>query len=159
MAANGTNAPRSRSRSDIHIVREYPYPPEMIWRLLTDADLIPLWTSTGKGGRPVRFEPVVGTRFQFVAKPMPGWNGVVDCEVLEVRAPHLLRYTWLGGEKDDRTVVSNLLDVCDGGTRFTCDHTGFTGIGGFLVSRVLNRVRTKMLDVGFPAALRDLSAT
>ena len=50
------------------------------------------------------FSPVVGTRFKYVAKPMPGWSGIVECEVLEVREPFLLRYTWLGGEKDDVTL-------------------------------------------------------
>lgn len=154
--ATRSSAPRPRSRSDIHIVRQYPYPPEKIWRLLTEADLIPLWTSAGKGGRPVGFAPIVGTRFKFVAKPMPGWNGVVECEVLEAREPHLLRYTWLGGEDDDLTTVTNLLEPVDGGTRFTWDHVGFTGVGGYLVSRVLHRVRKRMLDDGFPAALREL---
>jgi uncharacterized protein YndB with AHSA1/START domain len=137
-----TSAPTRRaSRSDIHIVREYPHPTEKIWRLLTDPTLIPLWTSTGKGGRPVGFSPVVGTRFKYVAKPMPGWSGIVECEVLEAREPFLLRYTWLGGEKDDLTTVTNALEPLGDGTRFTFDHTGFTGIGGFVVSRVLNTLR------------------
>jgi uncharacterized protein YndB with AHSA1/START domain len=144
------------SRSDIHLVREYPHRPEKLWRLLVDPALIPLWTSTGKGGRPVGFSPVVGTRFQYVAKPMPGWNGIVECEVLEAREPFLLRYTWRGGEKDDLTMVTNQLEPSERGTRFTWDHTGFTGFGGFIVSRVLNRVRTKMMDVGFHAVLNDL---
>jgi len=152
-----TPAPGRRpSKSDIHIVREYPHPAEQIWRLLTDPELVPLWTSTGQGGRPVGFSPVVGTRFKYVAKPMPGWSGVVECEVLEVREPFLLRYTWLGAEKDDMTVVTNRLEPHGSRTLFTWDHTGFTGIGGFVVSRVLNTVRKKMLDVGFPAVLNDL---
>ncbi len=152
-----TSAPERRpSRSDIHIVREYPHPPEKIWRALTDPELVPLWTSTGQGGRPVGFSPVVGTRFKYVAKPMPGWNGIVDCEVLEAREPVLLRYAWLGGENDDVTTVTNRLEPREGGTRFTWDHTGFTGVGGFLVSRVLNSVRKRMLDVGLPAVLNDL---
>jgi len=145
------------SRSNIHIVRDYPHPAEKVWRLITDPALIPLWTSAGQGGRPVGFSPVVGTRFRYVAKPMPGWNGIVECEVLEVREPFVLRYTWLGGEKDDLTAVTNLLEPHAGGTRFTWDHTGFTGIGGYVVSRVLNRVRTRMMDVGFPAALDELA--
>jgi uncharacterized protein YndB with AHSA1/START domain len=87
---------------------------------------------------------------------MPGWNGIVECQVLEVREPYLLRYTWLGGEDDDLTTVTNVLDPHAGGTRFTWDHTGFTGIGGYIVSRVLNRVRKRMLDEGFPAVLDDL---
>src|SRR5580658_4507805 len=118
-------AQRPSKKSDIHIVREYQHPPEKVWCALTDPALVPLWTSTGQGGRPVGFLPVVGTRFKYVAKPMPGWGGVVECEVLEVREPFLLRYTWRGGEKDDRTTVSNRLEPHAGGTRFTWDHTGF----------------------------------
>src|SRR6266849_11139085 len=142
--------------SEFHIVNEYNHPPTKIWRALTDPAIVPLWTSTGKGGRPVGFSPVVGTRFKLVAKPMLGWNGTVECEVLEVREPYLLRYSWTGGEKDDVTVVANRLEPIDGGTRFTFDHTGFTGIGGLVVSKVLASVRRKMLRVGLPAVLDDL---
>jgi uncharacterized protein YndB with AHSA1/START domain len=80
--------------ADIHIVCDYPHPPATVWRAVTDSDLIPLWTATGQGGRPVGFTAVPGTRFQFVAKPVPGWRGIVDCEVLEVREPSLVRYSW-----------------------------------------------------------------
>ena len=41
-------------------------------------------------------------------------------------------------------------------TRFTFEHTGFTGLGGFLVSKVLAAVRKKMLGVGLRAVLSDL---
>lgn len=160
MATSSTGtaaAPEPRpSRSDIHLVREYPHSPEKVWRLLVDPALIPLWTSTGQGGRPVGFSPVVGARFRYVAKPMPGWSGIVECEVLEVREPSLLRYTWLGGEKDDLTTVTNRLESHESGTLFTWDHSGFTGVGGYIVSRILKRVRSRMLDEGFPAVLNDL---
>ena len=78
--------------------------------------------------------------------------------MLEAREPSLLRYSWLGGEDDDVTVVTNRLEAVAGGTRFTWDHTGFTGVGGFVVSRVLASVRKKMLRVGLPAVLRELTA-
>lgn len=142
--------------SDYRIVREYPHAPAKVWRALTDPALIPLWTSTGKGGRPVGFLPIVGTRFQFVAKPMPGWGGVVRCEVLDVDEPALLRYSWQGDEKDDVTVVAYRLEPLPGGTRLAWEHTGFTGVGGFVVSRVLASVRKSMLDVGLPALLDDM---
>jgi len=46
---------------------------------------------TGAGGRPEGFAPVAGTKFRLLARPKPGWSGVVDCEVLEVSEPSLLR--------------------------------------------------------------------
>ncbi len=67
--------------SEIRIVRDYPYPVARVWRALTDPDLVPRWTATGAGGRPEGFAPVPGTKFRFVAKPKPGWNGIVYCEV------------------------------------------------------------------------------
>src|ERR1700689_5410066 len=61
--------------AEIRIVRDYPQPPEKVWRALTDAALIPRWTSTGAGGRPEGLGTAVGTKFRYVAKPKPGWSG------------------------------------------------------------------------------------
>jgi hypothetical protein len=52
----------------------------------------------------------------------------------------------------DTTEVTYRIEPHEGGTRFTYEHTGFIGIGGFLVTKlVLGPVRKKMLDVGLPA--------
>ena len=142
--------------SEIRIVRDYAYPVTRVWRALTDSELIPLWTATGAGGRPEGFAPVPGTRFRFVAKPKPGWNGIVNCEVLEVNEPSLLRYSWTDDGGGDVTEVVYRLEPHAGGTRFTYEHTGFTGIGGAFMAKLLGRVRTKMLSVGLPAVLDDL---
>jgi uncharacterized protein YndB with AHSA1/START domain len=146
--------------ASIHIVRDYPQPPATVWRAVTDPDLIPRWTATGAGGRPEGFVPVAGTKFRFVAKPKPGWNGVVNCEVLEVREPSLLRFSWAGDGDGDggKTEVVYRIEPHDGGTRFTYAHTGFTGASGFLMARLLGSVRKKMLTVGLPAVLADLDA-
>jgi hypothetical protein len=45
------------------------------------------------------------------------------------------------------------LDAPQNGTRFTYEHTGFTGIGGLFMATLLGRVRTKMLTTGLPAVL------
>jgi len=139
--------------AEIRIECEYPYPVATVWRAVTDPELVPRWTATGQGGRPVGYAPVVGTRFQFVGKPVPGWNGVVDCEVLEVEEPSVLRFSWVGGAGEAPTFVTYRLAPHAGGTRFTYEHVGFTGIGGFAMSRILGRVRRKMLTVGLPAVL------
>ena len=142
--------------SEIHIVRDYPHPPAKVWRAVTDPALIPLWTATGAGGRPEGFTPTVGTRFRLIAKPKPGWNGIVNCEVLEVNAPSLLRYSWTGDDGGDTTEVTYQLEPRPGGTRFSYEHTGFTGIGGAFMAALLGHVRRKMLNVGLPAVLNHL---
>ena len=68
----------------------------------------------------------------WVAKPKPGWNGIVNCVVPEVHEPTLLRYSLQDDGGGDITEVTYSLEPHAGGTRFTYDHTGFSGIGGFV---------------------------
>jgi hypothetical protein len=55
--------------------------------------------------------------------------------------------------------VTYRLQPHHGGTRFTFDHAGFTGIGGFFMAQLLGSVRRKMLTAGLPAVLADLATT
>lgn len=144
--------------SAIRIEETYSQPPEVVWRALTDPDLIPRWTATGAGARPVGFSTAVGTRFQFVARPRLGWDGVVDCVMLEAREPSVLRFTWTDSGGGDHTEVSYRLTSDRGGTRLVYEHTGFTGAGGFFMARFLGRVRRTMLRSGLPPVLADLAA-
>ncbi len=73
------------------------------------------------------------------------------------REPSLLRFSWVGDEGGAPTYVTYRIEPHDGGTRFTYDHTGFTGAGGFLLAKLLGSVRRKMLTVGLPAVLDDLA--
>jgi uncharacterized protein YndB with AHSA1/START domain len=144
--------------TEIRIVRDYPHPVDRVWRAVTDPELIPRWTVTGQGARPEGFSTVVGTSFRLVAKPRAGWDGVVYCQVTEAKPPELLRYTWAETEGGATTLVTYRLAATPGGTRFTYEHTGFTGLGGTLLARlVLGPVRRKMLRVGLPAVLSDLA--
>ena len=141
--------------SEIRIVCDYPYPVVTVWRALTDPALVPLWTSTGQGGRR-RVQDRGGHRFRFIGKPFPGWDGIVRCQVLAVGEPTLLRYDWRNKQTDQPTVVTNILEEIPGGTRLTWDHTGFYGIEGAFMSRLLGRVRRKMLSDGLPSVLADI---
>jgi uncharacterized protein YndB with AHSA1/START domain len=143
--------------SDMRVVQDFPQCRSMVWKALTDPALVPLWTSTGQGGRPAGFKTEVGTKFKYIGKPFPGWDGVVHCEVLAVDEPALLRYDWRNKETDEPTVVTNMLEeLPGGGTRLTWEHTGFRGVEGMFMSRLLRRVRRKMLTKGLPAVLDDL---
>lgn len=138
--------------TDIRIVRDYPHAPAKVWRALTDPALIALW-----GMRPEGFSTVVGTRFKFIAKPNPGWRGFVECEVLEAREPSVLRYSWIGNEKDDPTYVTFTLEPHAGGTRLIFEHTGFTGVGGLILAKLMMAPGwKKMLGATFPAVLADI---
>lgn len=136
------------------VVREYPYPIDEVWAVLTDPEQVARWTTTGRGGRPEGFSAVAGTRFRFVGRPTVGWAGTVYCEVVAVDPPRSLRYTWRGDEtSDDVTDVAYVLDETATGTRFTWRHSGFTGVGGLAMSTLLGRVRRKMLTDGLPPVL------
>jgi uncharacterized protein YndB with AHSA1/START domain len=99
------------------------HPPEKIWRALTDSALIERWLMRND------FAPVVGHRFNFRAKPVMGWNGVTDCEVLEVTPPSRLVYRWnASGEQAAmglKTTVTWTLVPVEGGTRVRMEHAGF----------------------------------
>lgn len=142
--------------SEMHIVRDFLYPVITVWRALTDPALVPLWTSTGQGRRPEGFKTEVGTKFRFIGKPFPGWDGIVRCEVLAIREPTLLRCDWRNKETDQPTVVTNILEEIPGGIRLTWDHTGFHGIEGLFMCQLLGRVRRKMLSEGLPPVLADI---
>ena len=60
-----------------------------------------------------------------MGQPLPGWDGIVRCEVLAVDEPTLLQYDWTNKEGDEPSVVINRLEEIPGGTRLTWDHTGF----------------------------------
>lgn len=138
--------------SEIRIVRVYPHPPAKVWRALTDPALIALW-----GMRPEGFAAVVGTRFRLVGKPNPGWRGFVECEVLAVREPSLLRYSWIGNAKSPTTYVTFQLEPSAGGTRLTFEHAGFTGASGFLLANLIMKPGWgKVLSQAFPTVLAEI---
>ena len=75
------------------------------------------------------FKPVVGHAFQF--RETPGWNGVIDCEVIEVDKPHRLSYTWVSDQVGESNlqhsaVVTWTLTEAEGGvTRLHLEQSGF----------------------------------
>jgi uncharacterized protein YndB with AHSA1/START domain len=106
------------------------------------------------GMRPEGFAPVVGTRYKLFGKPNRMWRGFIECEVLEVRAPELLRYSWIGNENAESTQVTYRLEALGSGTRLTLEHSRFSGIGGFVFANLLMRPGIKrMLDETFPQVL------
>jgi uncharacterized protein YndB with AHSA1/START domain len=99
------------------VEREIPFPPEKIWRALTQPHLIEEWLMKSD------FEPTVGHRFNLRRNPQPGLNIVIDCQVLEVEPHKTLSYTW--SAYDLEGVVTWTLTPTSTGTHLRVEQSGF----------------------------------
>src|SRR5688572_3982146 len=97
---------------------ELHHSPSKVWRALTDPVLLAEWLL------PVfelKLEP--GAAFMFKTRPYPGWDGTVDCRIIEIDEPHKLSYAWTVPFLD--TVVTFTLTPTAFGTRLSLLQTGF----------------------------------
>jgi uncharacterized protein YndB with AHSA1/START domain len=94
------------------VERDIPYPPEKIWRALTQPHLIQEWLMKND------FQPVADRRFT-----LRGDWGAVDCKVLAIEPHKTLSYTWdaMGLE----SVVTWTLTATDTGTHLRMEQSGF----------------------------------
>ena len=104
------------------IDREMAHPREKVWRALTEGKLMEEWLMMND------FEPCVGHRFTFRATPVPGWNGIIDCEVRTVEPHSRLAYSW--GSMGMETVVTWTLTPTEKGTLLRMEQSGFPSEDG-----------------------------
>ncbi len=103
---------------------EIKSPIERVWHALTDPATLSQWMFFETDD----FQPLVGFRFQFRGRADSGWNGVVDCEVLEVLAPYRLSYSWAteGPRGRHQTTVLWILEESGSGvTHLQMEQSGF----------------------------------
>jgi len=103
------------------VERELPFPPEKIWRALTQPHLIAEWLMNND------FAPRAGHAFKFRADYLP--NGALDCEVLAIEPNKVLSYTW-GSTSDTAafnvtSVVTWTLTPTNTGTHLRMEQSGF----------------------------------
>lgn len=94
------------------VEREIPFPPEKIWRALTQPHLLEEWLMKND------FVPAVDHRFQF-----RGDWGAADCQVQEVEPNKTLSYTWAAYGLD--SVVTWTLTRTGTGTHLRMEQAGF----------------------------------
>lgn len=116
-----------RGTQDIVVDEVFPHTPEQIWKTLTSGDLISRWLMKCTG-----FAPVKGTRFTLQTTPSGAWDGVIQCEVLEVIPNERLVYSWRGGDDGNAgygsrldTMVTWTLTRVENRTRLRLVHSGF----------------------------------
>jgi len=136
-------------KRDLKFTRVYPHPPELVWQALTDSAALGEWLMEND------FEPHVGHRFQFHTEPAPGFDGVVNCQVLAVDEPRRLSYSWRGGPID--TILTFTLESVPEGTRLHVEQTGFFGLKAVVVSYILGTGFKTMYDKKLPALLARMA--
>jgi uncharacterized protein YndB with AHSA1/START domain len=132
----------------------YPHPIWHVWHALTDREALASWLM------PNDFEPRMGHRFTFQVGPQHGWSGIVECQVIELIAPHRVAYTWRSGQGQPETIVTFTLKQETGGTYLRLEHSGFTadGVQGFSLRDILSSGwNTKLLWKNLPAYLSSQS--
>ena len=123
-------------KRDLRIEKVYPHPPARVWSAITSRDALAQWLMEND------FKLEIGHRFQFRTDPAPGFDGIVNCEVLSFEEPRHLSFTWKGGPVD--TVVKWTLEPVAVGTRFIFEQTGFEGFQAVFTSEIL-RVGSKKI--------------
>ena len=98
---------------------DLPHAPAKVWRALVEPELLAEWLLPVIG-----FELAPGAEFTFRTQPYPGWDGTVNCQMLEIEPLHKLRYTWTVPFLD--TVVTFTLNPSGAGTTLTIVQSGFT---------------------------------
>lgn len=110
-AATGTRS--------VVVEREFPFPPDRLWRALTQPHLIEAWLMKND------FSPEIGHRFNLRGD----WGGVLDCEVLALEPGRLLSYSWNHAHEDPAyaldSVVTFILTPTAAGTRLRIEQAGF----------------------------------
>lgn len=104
-------------RKTLVLTFELPHAPRKIWRALTEPELLARWLMK------TDLHPAIGRVFQFRREPTPGWDGVVDCEILAVEECRFISYAWRSLGID--TVVSWTLEPTPAGTLLTLEQSGF----------------------------------
>jgi len=98
---------------------ELRHPPEKVWRALTIPELLAEWLLPVAN---LKLAP--GAAFTFKTQPYPGWDGTVNCRLLELEPYRKLSYTWVVADMLD-TVVTFTLTPTETGTRMSLVQSGF----------------------------------
>ncbi|HWA33130.1 MAG TPA: SRPBCC domain-containing protein [Cyclobacteriaceae bacterium] len=113
-------------KKEIQQTWQFSQAPEEVWEYLTKPELIEKWLMK------TNFKPIKGQKFQFTfnAKPNTPYQGVVECEVLEILPFSRLSYTWSGSTQDKtrnyNSVVIWTLEKKGNGTELHLSHDGFS---------------------------------
>jgi len=106
----------STETRSVVVEREFPHPPEKLWRALTQPHLISEWLLKND------FVPTIGHKFKLEVQNEK-FSGIIDCEVLVIEPNKTLSYSWnsMGLE----TAVTFTLTPTKNGVHLRMEQSGF----------------------------------
>jgi uncharacterized protein YndB with AHSA1/START domain len=115
-----TDKTRAAQTESLSFEFDLRHPPQKVWRALTDPALLTEWLLPVMD---LQLEP--GSAFKFKTQAYPGWDGTVNCRMLEIEAQKKLSYAWVVGDMEIDTVVTFTLTPTSSGTRLSLVQSGF----------------------------------
>lgn len=97
---------------------ELKHSPAKVWRALTNPELLAEWLLPA-----IDFKLETGAEFTFKTQPYPGWDGTVNCRMLEIEEQRKLSYAWTVPFLD--TVLTFTLTPTASGTHLSIVQSGF----------------------------------
>jgi uncharacterized protein YndB with AHSA1/START domain len=125
------------------------HPPTLVWRALTDQRQLARWFMPGD------LEPVQDSRFQLRPLTLPGFDGPIYGQVLEVSAERRLAMRWTSDQLHLR--VTWELTSTPEGCRLTVSQSGFFGVGGSRRRQALLSTYDRLFGERLPAVLDGLA--
>jgi uncharacterized protein YndB with AHSA1/START domain len=113
-----TDKPDQLQSESLSFEYDLGHSPEKVWRALTDPVLLEEWLLPV-----IDFELEAGVEFRFKTEPKPGWDGTVNCRLLEIDEHRKLSWRWVVGDLD--TVVTFTLTPTETGTHLSLVQSGF----------------------------------
>lgn len=99
---------------------ELKHSPEKVWRALTEPELLAEWLLPTLD---LKLEQ--GSAFKLKTQAYPGWDGIVNCQFVEIEPLRKLSYKWVVGDMEIDTVVTFTLSPTPSGTRLSLVQSGF----------------------------------
>jgi uncharacterized protein YndB with AHSA1/START domain len=135
--------------SEIRVEIDLPHPPELVWRALTDPDLLSSWFL------PTDLEPRAGGVFHAQPHRVPGFSGAFDIEVVGVVPARSLLMQWRGDQLHAQ--VTWEIEATPGGSLVIVRQNGFLGVNGTLRRRELRRAYQEMFEERLPVTVGRLA--
>jgi len=108
----------------IEVEKQYNVSIEKLWDFVTNQEYLTKWLMPGD------FKPEVGRAYEFDCGPSDDGctTNLVFGEVLEVNAPHQIRFSWKNDQMESSTIVTFKLESTDAGALLKIEHEGFNQV-------------------------------